>query len=186
MEACERLGYEIDELVYKNEHDVKISSGDVNIRDEVLKMRWKAYETARKQKVKNVMDERRKVVSESKGFNKLRYVKSKYLFKCNLNLFVTNRNSATFLTILEKKSSPIRGVPKKLNLNNSIIEKELDDLVDNDEEIRLHKLEIQKIKHEHQKQLQRFLKKEIGKLVTHLLILPFYLDFLTILTFCRK
>lgn len=71
------------------------------------------------------------------------------------------RNSATFLTVINKRSSPVRGVTKKLN--NSIIEKELDDMIDNDEEIRNHKLEIEKIKREHQKQLETYLKREIGK-----------------------
>lgn len=47
-------------------------------------------------------------------------------------------------------------------MNNSIAYQELEELVENDEEIRKHKLEIEKLKREQQQQLQRYMKKEIG------------------------
>ena len=50
-------------------------------------------------------------------------------------------------------------------MNSSIIEKELDDMIANDDEIRRHKQEIEMIKKEHKKELQKYLKKEIGKFI---------------------
>lgn len=51
---------------------------------------------------------------------------------------------------------------KNQKLNNSIAYHELEELVENDEEIRKHKLEIEMLKREQQKQLEKYMKKEIG------------------------
>ena len=53
---------------------------------------------------------------------------------------------------------------KSTKINNSLDYQELEEMVDNDEEIRKHKLEIEKIKRDQQKQLEKYLKREIGKL----------------------
>lgn len=58
-------------------------------------------------------------------------------------------------------TSPQRLRGKKLN--NSVMHQELDEMVDQDEDIRREKLEIEKIKRDHQKELERYLKQEIGK-----------------------
>lgn len=70
------------------------------------------------------------------------------------------RNSVTFLTAIDKNSpKPAKG--KKLN--NSTIYQELDELVENDEEVRKHKLEIERLKQEQKRQLEKYMQKEIGK-----------------------
>lgn len=51
-----------------------------------------------------------------------------------------------------------------MKMHNSIEYQELEELVEEDEEIHKHKLEIEKIKREQQKELQKYLKKEIGRL----------------------
>lgn len=53
---------------------------------------------------------------------------------------------------------------KNQKLNNSIAYHELEELVENDEEIRKHKLEIEMLKREQQKQLEKYMQKEIGRL----------------------
>lgn len=55
-------------------------------------------------------------------------------------------------------------------MNNSIAYQELEEMVDNDEEIRKHKLEIEKLKREQQQQLQKYMKKEIG---THITVISY-------------
>jgi len=45
--------------------------GNINIKPEIMDIRWKAYEDARKKKVAIVMDERRKVIDE-KSNHKMR------------------------------------------------------------------------------------------------------------------
>lgn len=46
-------------------------------------------------------------------------------------------------------------------MNKSIDYREIEEMVDQDEEIRKHKLEIEKLKRDQQKQLEQYLKKEI-------------------------
>ena len=43
--------------------------GDINVVPEILEIRWKAFEESRKNKVKIVMNERRKVIEENKREN---------------------------------------------------------------------------------------------------------------------
>lgn len=59
------------------------------------------------------------------------------------------------------KNSPPKLKSKKLN--NSIAYQELESLVQNDEEIRKHRLEIEKLKRDQQKQLEQYMKREVGK-----------------------
>lgn len=47
-------------------------------------------------------------------------------------------------------------------MNKSIDYHEIEEMVDQDEEIRKHKLEIEKLKRDQQKQLEQYLKREIG------------------------
>lgn len=47
-------------------------------------------------------------------------------------------------------------------MNKSIDYREIEEMVDQDEEIRKHKLEIEKLKRDQQKQLEQYLKREIG------------------------
>lgn len=63
-EACRRQGYDPSELLFKSRQDLKIELGDLYIDKDVLELRWKAYEEKRKLKIKNVMDERKKVIEE--------------------------------------------------------------------------------------------------------------------------
>jgi len=63
-EACRRQGYEPDELIFKSKQDLKIELGDMFIDNEVLEIRWKAYEQKRKEKIKNVMAERKLIIQE--------------------------------------------------------------------------------------------------------------------------
>lgn len=51
---------------------------------------------------------------------------------------------------------------KGKKLNNKTVIKELEDMIENDDEIRRHKLEIEMIKREQKKQLESYLKKEIS------------------------
>ena len=62
--------------------------------------------------------------------------------KRNLIIF---RNSATFLTAIDKNSPAII---KNKKLSNSTIMKELDEMLENDDEIKKHKMEIEKIKYD--------------------------------------
>lgn len=55
--------------------------------------------------------------------------------------------------------------PKKLKdikLHSSLEYQELEEMVEDDDEIRKHKLEIEMIKRDQQKQLEKYLKNEIG------------------------
>lgn len=72
VEACKRLGYDPEELVFKTEHELKIQMGDINVAPDVLELRWKAFEENRKKKVANVMEERRNVIEEFSN-KKMRY-----------------------------------------------------------------------------------------------------------------
>lgn len=47
-------------------------------------------------------------------------------------------------------------------MNTSLDYKELEEMVENDEEIKKHKLEIEKLKRDQQKQLEEYLKREVG------------------------
>jgi hypothetical protein len=68
------------------------------------------------------------------------------------------------LTAIDKNSPPKM---KSKKLNNSIVYKELEDMVKNDEEINKHKLEIEKLKRDQQRRLEMYMKKEIGRLLCH-------------------
>lgn len=48
--------------------------GDINIRPEVLDIRWNAFEKKRKEKVKAVMDERRVVIDQMSNKNGNYYI----------------------------------------------------------------------------------------------------------------
>lgn len=65
VEACRRLGYEPEELVFKTELQIKQSFGDPNIAADVLALRFHAHEEARKTKVQKVMEERKRIIKES-------------------------------------------------------------------------------------------------------------------------
>lgn len=71
VEAWGRLGYDPEELAFKTEHELKVQMGNINVKPEIMDIRWKAYEDARKKKVAIVMDERRKVIDE-KSNHKMR------------------------------------------------------------------------------------------------------------------
>jgi hypothetical protein len=57
------------------------------------------------------------------------------------------------------KNSPPKLKSRKMN--KSIDYREIEEMVDQDEEIRKHKLEIEKLKRDQQKQLEQYLKREI-------------------------
>jgi hypothetical protein len=59
LEACRRQGYDPSELFFKSKQDLKIEIGDMYIENDILEIRWKAYEAKRRTKIKNVMDERK-------------------------------------------------------------------------------------------------------------------------------
>lgn len=68
--ACDSLGYDPEELAFKTQHELKIQMGDLQVTEEVLEIRWNAFEENRRKKVKNVMDQRRKIIekhSKNKG-----------------------------------------------------------------------------------------------------------------------
>ena len=67
VEACHREGYEPSELYFKSKQDLKIDIGNMYIDAEILELRWKAYEQTRKNKIKNVMAQRKIVVDEHKS-----------------------------------------------------------------------------------------------------------------------
>jgi hypothetical protein len=67
------------------------------------------------------------------------------------------------------QNSPPRLRSKKMN--NSIDYREINSMVDNDEEIRKHKLEIEKLKRDQQKQLEKYLRNEIGMIWLLFLVL---------------
>jgi uncharacterized membrane protein len=67
------------------------------------------------------------------------------------------------------QNSPPRLKSKKMN--NSIDYQEINSMVDNDEEIRKHKLEIEKLKRDQQKQLEKYLKNEIGMILLLFLVI---------------
>ena len=43
--------------------------GDINVSNEILEIRWNAFEENRKKKVKAVMDQRRKIIEKKSGKN---------------------------------------------------------------------------------------------------------------------
>lgn len=51
-------------------------------------------------------------------------------------------------------------------MNNSIVYQELEDMVENDEEIRRHKQEIEKIKRDQQRHIEKYMKHEIGTTIS--------------------
>ena len=64
LEAWRRQGYNLEELVFKSKQDIKIEIGDLYIADDILELRWKNYEDRRKERIKNVMAERKKIIDE--------------------------------------------------------------------------------------------------------------------------
>ena len=54
--------------------------GDFKVTNEVLKIRWNAYEASRKEKLNKVMDERRNVINEKLG-------KHRYAYKTTLHMY---------------------------------------------------------------------------------------------------
>lgn len=73
-DACVKLGYDPEELLFKAKEDFGISD------KEVLEIRFKAYEEKRKKKIKNVMDERAKMTDNTPG------LKSKIIVKTNASV----------------------------------------------------------------------------------------------------
>ncbi len=86
--------------------------------------------------------------------------------------FMVYRNSLTFMTAIDK-NSPLRLKSKKMN--NSIDYQEINNMVDNDDEIRMHKLEIEKLKRDQQRQLEKYLKNEIGMIWIFFIVLMIFI-----------
>ncbi|CAI2359110.1 unnamed protein product [Moneuplotes crassus] len=137
MEACNKLGYTLEELKFKTKHELKIKMGDLQVTKEVLDIRWNAYEDNRKNKINKVMDERRKIIEKNEEYI----------------------SSAALLTSIDR-NSPQR--LKDIKLHNSVLYQDIENMIEEDEEIRKQKLEIEKIKQDHQKELEKYLKQEIN------------------------
>ena len=64
MGMCRLQGYDPSELIFKSKQDLKIEMGNMFVDNDILELRWKAYEDRRKVKIKNVMAERKNVIKQ--------------------------------------------------------------------------------------------------------------------------
>lgn len=72
-QACAKLGVSFEELIFKSKEDIKkelqktkgfVPSGNAGMNEEVIALKWQAYEQKRKQKFNQVMKARDSLTTE--------------------------------------------------------------------------------------------------------------------------